>query len=106
MANAGPDQTTATGQAVTLDGTGSSDADGKALSYRWRVSTAVGSAAALSAATAPRPTFPPDRSGTYVFGLVVNDGAADSPGDGDGLDDQFRARGGCRPGPHRAARQR
>ena len=35
VANAGPDQTVATGTTVALDGTRSTDIDGNALTYRW-----------------------------------------------------------------------
>lgn len=79
VANAGPDQTARTGTVVTLDGTGSTDADGQALSYRWSLlARPAGSAAVLSSTTAPRPTFTVDRGGDYIFRLVVNDGQIDS----------------------------
>lgn len=79
VANAGPDQTVRTGTVVTLDGTGSTDADGQALSYRWSLlARPAGSAAVLSSTTAPRPTFTVDRGGDYIFRLVVNDGQVDS----------------------------
>ena len=78
-ANAGPDQTVRTGVLVTLDGTKSSDADGDALTYQWSVfSRPAGSTANLSSLVAGRPTFTPDRGGSYAFRLVVNDGKASS----------------------------
>jgi hypothetical protein len=79
IANAGSDQTVRTGTVVALDGTGSTDADGQALSYRWSLlARPAGSAAVLSSTTAPRPTFTVDRGGDYIFRLVVNDGQVDS----------------------------
>jgi hypothetical protein len=79
MANAGPDQNVATGTEVTLDGTGSQDADGDPLNYNWTiVSMPSGSTAELSDPTADQPTFVADMDGTYVIELVVNDGTVDS----------------------------
>ena len=64
---------------VTFDGTGSADANGDALSYRWTLaSRPAGSAAALDAAAGPTVNLIPDVSGTYVVTLVVNDGKVDS----------------------------
>src|SRR5262249_37784846 len=46
------------GDTVALDGTGSSDADGDALTYRWSLLAApTGSAATLNNPTAINPTF-------------------------------------------------
>ena len=79
VANAGPDQTVRTGVVVTLNATGSTDADGHALTYRWvPLSKPNGSTATLAATTAPMPTFTVDRGGTYEFQLFVNDGYIDS----------------------------
>ena len=65
-----------------LDGTGSADADGHALSYRWSLlSVPAGSAALLSDAMAPSPWFAIDRVGQYVAQLIVNDGFQDSAPD-------------------------
>jgi mono/diheme cytochrome c family protein len=81
-ANAGPDQNVATGTNVTLDGSGSQDADNDPLTYAWTmVSTPAGSNATLSNGTQPGPTFSADMDGTYVVQLVVNDGTADSAPD-------------------------
>ena len=81
-ANAGPDQTAVQGQVVTLDGSGSSDADGNALTYQWTfVEKPAGSAAVLSSPTALKPTFTVDVKGTYRLQLVVNDGEASSAPD-------------------------
>ena len=81
VANAGPSQTvTASPTAlVTLNGTGSTDANGDVLTYTWTmVSKPAGSVAALSSATVASPTFSADLTGSYVFVLVVNDGKVDS----------------------------
>ena len=79
FANAGSTQSVAVAAAVTLDGTGSTDADSDTLSYKWVMTTRpTGSTAALSSATASKPTFTADVAGVYVFTLVVNDGKVDS----------------------------
>jgi cytochrome c553 len=82
-ANAGPDQTVVVGSQVSLDGTGSSDADNDPLTYAWMlVSRPSGSTAALpGSATTEMVFFTPDVAGTYVVQLVVNDGSADSTPD-------------------------
>ena len=82
VASAGPDQSIATGALVTLDGSGSSDADGDALTYLWAfASRPDGSAAGLSSTSAIAPTFTADVAGTYVLRLIVNDGTVDGPAD-------------------------
>jgi len=79
VAKAGTDQNVVTGTAVTLDGSGSSDADGDTLKYLWKIdSKPANSNAALSSTTVAKPTFTPDLAGTYVFSLIVNDGKVDS----------------------------
>lgn len=78
--NAGTDQSVSKGTAVTLDGSGSNDADGNALSYRW--TQTGGAAVSLSSGTTARPTFnAPAASGTLTFSLIVNDGKSDSIAD-------------------------
>ncbi|MDH4161916.1 MAG: PKD domain-containing protein [Nitrospirota bacterium] len=79
VANAGSDRNVTTGSVATLDGSKSSDAEGSALTYQWTfTSMPVGSSAVLSSETSGQPTFTADKDGAYVFGLVVNDGIADS----------------------------
>jgi hypothetical protein len=69
------------GAVVTLDGSGSSDADGQAITYLW--SQTGGPAVTLSSASATQPTFTApawriDGQNAYTFQLVVNDGFANS----------------------------
>ncbi len=82
VADAGPDQSVAVTDVVTLDGSGSSDIDGDPLTYQWTLtSTPAGSTATLSNSNDVMPTFTVDLPGTYVASLVVNDGNADSVAD-------------------------
>ena len=61
VADAGPDQPVAVNDTVVLDGSGSSDTDGDALTYSWSLlSVPGGSGATLSDATAVNPTFVAD----------------------------------------------
>ena len=74
VSNAGPDQSTLVSQAVTLDGSGSTDVDGDPLTYAWSlVSVPAGSSASLSDPTAIAPAFVADRPGTYVAQLIVSE---------------------------------
>jgi hypothetical protein len=78
-ADAGADQEAAVGQWVRLDGRGSHDPDGDALTYQW--SQVAGPEVALEDATTPEPSFvvPPavDYAG-LTFALVVSDGRLES----------------------------
>jgi hypothetical protein len=79
LANAGTVQNVYEGTIVTLDGSGSSDANGDLLTYSWAItSKPLGSSATLSSATTVKPTFTADVAGAYVFNLVVNDGKVNS----------------------------
>ncbi len=82
VAQAGADQTLPAGTTVTLDGSGSFDPDGDALSYTW--TQVVGSQVTLSGAssaqasfTAPSVTAPTQ----FIFQLVVSDGQLQSNAD-------------------------
>lgn len=79
-ANAGANQNVETGSFVTLDASASSDPDGDTLSYQWSLTTVPSSSSALlDSNTVPIITFTPDKDGTYVVQLIVNDGTVDSP---------------------------
>jgi hypothetical protein len=79
VAVAGADQNVVTTSVVTLDGSASTDADKlDVLTYLWSLNRPTGSAAALSSATAAKPTFTADVSGVYVASLIVNDSKASS----------------------------
>lgn len=81
-ANAGPDQTAPVGRAITLDGSGSTDPEGRLLRFNWSfLSRPTGSTAVLSGPTLVNPSFSIDRFGDYQIQLIVNDGATDSAPD-------------------------
>jgi hypothetical protein len=82
VANAGPDQSFVAGQTVTLDGSGSRDADGNALTYEWSlIGRPTGSTAVLQGATGPAPTFVADQPGMFTAQLIVRDGTVASAPD-------------------------
>ncbi len=83
VAHAGADQTVEMGNTVTLDGSASSTSrSGATLSYTWTlVKKPDGSAAALSSATAQKPSFTADLPGAYEADLLVNDGTDSSEHD-------------------------
>jgi len=82
VANAGVDQVVFTGDLVTLDGSGSSDADNDLLSFSWSIISAPNfSTAGLSNTAVESPTLIPDVAGTYIMQLIVNDGLANSSAD-------------------------
>ena len=79
VANAGVNQNVTTGSTVTLVSSGSTDANGDTLTYRWSMASVPStSSAALSSSTVASPTFTADVSGTYVVNLIVNDGKVNS----------------------------
>jgi hypothetical protein len=82
VANAGPDQTVAVDDTVTLTGASSSDVNSNPLTYAWTLTTKPAeSTATLTGATTVNPTFVADLAGTYVASLVVNDGIVNSAPD-------------------------
>lgn len=82
VANAGPDQTAVVGQAVQLDGSGSSDVDGDALTYAWAViERPSGSTAEVEDPALVNARFTPDVPGRYGIELVVDDGTVSSASD-------------------------
>ena len=77
VASAGTAQTVNTGTTVTLDGSGSRDADNDPLTYTW--TQTGGPAVTLSSRTVQKPTFTsPATPATLTFSLVVRDGKVDS----------------------------
>jgi len=79
VAKAGANQNVVVGTSITLDGTGSTDANGDTLTYRWSLLyKPSNSLATLSSTSVSKPTFTADAVGTYVASLIVNDGQADS----------------------------
>ena len=77
-AAAGNGQTVNKQATVSLDGSGSSDADGHPLTYSW--AQTAGPAATLSSSTTAKPTFTaPGTSGTMTFQLTVSNGQMTSP---------------------------
>jgi aldose sugar dehydrogenase len=78
VADAGPDQTVIAGTMVTLDGSGSSDADGDDLTFTW---TLTGPGYFDEALAGVSPVFCAATAGTYTATLAVNDGIVDSDSD-------------------------
>ncbi|HXJ61009.1 MAG TPA: PKD domain-containing protein [Verrucomicrobiae bacterium] len=75
LADAGPDRVVAVTYlpySITLDGSGSSDPNGAALSYHWQQLS--GPSGSFTEATAAKPMFNVLELGTYVFALVVDNG--------------------------------
>lgn len=81
IALAGSNQTVVAGHQVNLDGSGSYDADGDALSYQWQFADKPpASLAALSDTRVAAPNFTADIPGEYTLNLTVSDGAASAIG--------------------------
>ena len=80
VANAGINQIVTVTKPVTLDGSGSTDADQDSLNFTWTlISKPANSTAVLSSPSSSKPSFTPDLVGTYVASLIVNDGKESSP---------------------------
>lgn len=82
-ADAGLDRTVAVGETVVLDGSGSTEPEGKAMDFLWTLaSVPAGSLAALDDPTAVRPSFTVDLAGDYAVELIATEGPRDrGPGD-------------------------
>ena len=78
VADAGTDQSVALGDVVTLDSSGSSDADGDPLTHRWKFLAVPADSALWSNDISDRDadvtTFTPDVAGTYWASVLVGDG--------------------------------
>ncbi|MGB0638527.1 MAG: PKD domain-containing protein, partial [Myxococcota bacterium] len=73
--DAGGDQSIEFGETATLDGRGTSDADGDSLTYQWRViERPADSSATIDGLTLSVATITPDVSGDYTIRLIVDDG--------------------------------
>ena len=82
IAMAGSGQLIPTGSTASLDGSGSYDPEGSAISYTWELVRAPAtSSAALSSTSIVNPTLTTDVDGDYLIKLTVNDGTADSISD-------------------------
>lgn len=63
------------GETASLDGSGSSDVNGDAITYSWSIkSRPIGSLATMESPSARNAAFAPDKAGIYVLQLVVSDG--------------------------------
>ena len=79
VADAGVNQSAQAGQAVTLDGTLSRDANGNALGYSWSLLfKPANSTAALAGVNQAHASLTCDVPGTFVAQLIVSDGEIDS----------------------------
>ncbi len=79
VASAGGDQLVFLGEEVVLDGSGSKEPAGLPLHFNWLlVERPAGSKAALSGADEAIARFTPDRAGSYVVELVVDNGGQTS----------------------------
>ena len=79
VAHISVDEFIATNLAITLDGSGSLDANSDSLTYLWNItSKPIGSTATFLDATVEYPELTVDLVGAYVVSLVVNDGTIDS----------------------------
>jgi hypothetical protein len=78
VSEAGFKQTVTVETQVTLNGSASYDPDSgpSSITYHWMQTQ--GSIVALNDANTSTPSFTPAVKGTYKFGLIVNDGSADS----------------------------
>lgn len=74
VADAGADQTVGEGSLVTLDGSGSTDPDGDAMTYAWTLRAGYsGPEVTLDDAHSVTPTFGTVDDGVYTFEVTVSD---------------------------------
>ena len=79
VADAGHSMMLQQGATVTLNGSGSFDANGAPLTYSWKiVSQPTASTSQLSDSSSPFPSLYLDKVGDYEIELIVNNGANDS----------------------------
>lgn len=72
-ADAGADQLVSVGDAVVLDGSGSSDSDGNAFTFQWAIiNSPAGSTVTLNNPTTASPGFTPDVAGSYIIELTIS----------------------------------
>ncbi|NVJ62172.1 MAG: fibro-slime domain-containing protein, partial [Gammaproteobacteria bacterium] len=81
VANAGPDQNFHIGDTLKLDGSGSYDLDGDAITYQWTIVSPANTSVSLSNSTGVMPTIELTENETFELQLVVNDGKEDSVAD-------------------------
>ena len=73
---AGANQLSSLGQSITLNGSGSSDADSTNLNYTWSfVRKPIGSEAEITNSTSQMASFTIDKPGDYEISLMVSDGS-------------------------------
>ena len=77
VAEAGGDQQAAIAQEVTVDGSQSLDPEGASLRFTWRAAV-ENPVRVVFTETEPRFSFTPSMAGTYIFVLIVSDGALSS----------------------------
>jgi chitinase len=80
-ARTGADHSTAIGALVTLDGSASSDASQRPLTFAWTLQPPAGSTATLSSTSAAKPTFTADVTGVFRAHLTVTAGGLSSEAD-------------------------
>lgn len=79
VADAGAGFVSKVAQEITLDGSKSSDADKDAITFAWTLDTKPPtSASTLKNATTDKPSFTPDKAGSYLVSLVADDGKSKS----------------------------
>ena len=76
---AGANQLSSIGQTITLNGSGSSDADSSNLTYAWSfVRKPIGSEAEITNSTSQLASFTIDKAGDYEISLMLSDGSLSS----------------------------